>query len=81
MTRKLTLSISEEVVAQAKVYAKNTGRSLSDIIEHYLKAISMPLDAEQLSTRVQRLKGAIRLPEDFDEQQTIEDALSKKYEG
>jgi predicted CopG family antitoxin len=32
MTTKLTLTVEEDVIKKAKSYAKQTGRSLSDVI-------------------------------------------------
>jgi len=44
MATKLTLSVEENVIKRAKSYAKNAGRSLSELIENYLiYLISLPL--------------------------------------
>ena len=40
MITKLTLTIEKSVIEKAKKYAKEKERSLSDIIENYLKAIT-----------------------------------------
>lgn len=40
MNTKLTLTLEEDVIQRAKKYAKKKGRSLSDIIETYLKIIT-----------------------------------------
>jgi predicted HicB family RNase H-like nuclease len=40
MDAKLTLSIDKEVARKAKVYAKTKGRSLSDLVENYLKLLT-----------------------------------------
>ncbi|AZQ43561.1 DUF6364 family protein [Nonlabens ponticola] len=40
MKKKLTLSIDEEVIKKAKSYAKETDRSLSELIEGYLEKIT-----------------------------------------
>ena len=40
MNTKLTLSIEERVIQQAKEYAKKNGRSLSNIVEEYLKSLA-----------------------------------------
>ena len=39
MSVKLTLSIDENVVAEAKDYAKESGKSLSKLIEGYLRGL------------------------------------------
>ena len=40
MITKLTLTIEKSVIEKAKKYAREKERSLSDIIENYLKAIT-----------------------------------------
>ena len=40
MNTKLTLTIEQEVIKKAKEYAKDKNRSLSDIIENYLKMLT-----------------------------------------
>jgi predicted HicB family RNase H-like nuclease len=38
MTTKLTLTIDDAVINTAKNYAQKTGKSLSSIVENYLKS-------------------------------------------
>lgn len=40
MITKLTLTIEKSVIEKVKKYAREKERSLSDIIENYLKAIT-----------------------------------------
>jgi len=39
MSTKLTLSVDKKVIDKAKEYARSNGRSLSNIIEEYLKSL------------------------------------------
>ena len=41
MDTKLTLTIEKDVIDRAKDYAKKKGRSLSDLIENYLKLLKL----------------------------------------
>jgi hypothetical protein len=80
MITKLTLTIEDQVIASAKTYARKNGRSLSGIVENYLKAISAESEKETaLSPRVTKLMGVIKLPEDFDYKKEIGSILAKKY--
>jgi hypothetical protein len=80
MTTKLTLTIDDSVINSAKKYALKKGRSLSNIIENYLKTISASEEKEEkLSPKVMKLMGSINLPEDFDYKKDLGKALSKKY--
>lgn len=80
MQAKLTLTIEQKLIEQGKSYAKSKGRSLSDLIENYLKLLSKDQNADlSLSADIKKLKGAIKLPSDFDYKKEIGQSLSKKY--
>ena len=80
MTTKLTLSIDDAVVDSAKKYAQTNGRSLSNVVENYLKTLSAhPKKEPTLSPKVLKMMGVIKLPKDFDYKTTIGNELAKKY--
>ena len=80
MTRKLILTIEEEVISSAKKYAQKKGKSLSNLVENYLKSISSKEpDLNAISPKVIKLMGVIKLPEDFNYKSELGDSLSKKY--
>ncbi|MCE2772332.1 MAG: DUF6364 family protein [Bacteroidetes bacterium] len=80
MTTKLTITLEAEIIARAKRYAKKSGRSVSDIVESYLAVLTEEEEeTEKLSPKLKRLKGAIKLPKDFDEDATLLDAITKKH--
>jgi len=80
MATKLTLSVEENVIKRAKSYAKNTGRSLSELIENYLRSLtSEQLDDKQLSPKLKKITGVVKLPSDFDEKQALRAYLEKKH--
>jgi hypothetical protein len=81
MDSKLTLSIDKDVARRAKVYAKSNGRSLSDLVENYLKLLTRnsSIEDSEYTPRVKSLLGCITLPEDFDYKREVADYLTKKY--
>jgi len=81
MDAKLTLSIDKDVARKAKVYARSKGRSLSDLVENYLKLMTKnsAVEDSEFTPRVKSLLGCITLPEDFDYKKEIADYLTKKY--
>jgi hypothetical protein len=81
MDSKLTLSINKDVARRAKVYAKNKGRSLSDLVENYLMLLTKntPIEYTEYTPRVKSLLGSVALPADFDYKKELGDALIKKY--
>lgn len=80
MTTKLTLTIDDEVISSAKKYAKHKGKSLSDIVENYLMALSTDESGEeQIAPRILTLMGSVQLPEDFIYEEELTKALTKKF--
>ena len=81
MNTKLTLSLDKEVIAEAKAYAKATGRSLSEMVETYLKKVTKPqkVDEEELSEDLKKLYGCIKLPVDLDYKKEMGNILYEKY--
>lgn len=79
MITKLTLTVEKTVVERAKVYAKGTGRSLSDLVEGYLETLTTADENDQLSPKLKRIVGAVKLPADFDEEKELRDYLEKKH--
>jgi hypothetical protein len=81
MNTKLTLTLEPSVIKRAKQYAKQKNRSLSDIIENYLKAITQEeTSAEtEVTPIVKSLRGSFTAPDDFDYKQELSKSLSEKY--
>lgn len=83
MNSKLTLSIKQQVIEDAKDYARSSGKSLSNIVEEYLKSLSNSKQNKkevELSSLVKELKGSVKMPKDFKSyEETLEDALIEKY--
>jgi len=80
MNTKLTLSIDNQVITEAKKYARNSGRSLSDLIENYLKSItSTDKDDFTISPKVKALMGSFKAPADFDYKAELSNAIAEKH--
>ena len=81
MNAKLTLTIEQSVIEKAKRYAKEKERSLSDLIESYLKAITKETKVEtpKRTPIVQSLKGSFHIPDNFDYKEELAKKLSEKY--
>ncbi|MCZ4242446.1 DUF6364 family protein [Pedobacter punctiformis] len=91
MSTKLTLTIDKTVIERAKAYAEKQGRSLSAVVENYLKAVTRKEETistdDELSPIVKSLminRPKIDLPQDYDykeELSKIRDEKYKKYWG
>jgi len=80
MTTKLTLTIEDQVIDSAKDYARKNGRSLSVIVENYLKSITISDETPKpLSPKVIELMGSIKLPADFNYKKELGKAFVRKY--
>lgn len=82
MNTKLTLVLEQEIIQKAKDYAKQKNRSLSNIIENYLKSLTKDetkKDAVKISPVVKSLRGSFKLPKDFDYKEELVKALEKKH--
>ena len=81
MNTKLTLTIEQSLIVKAKKYAKGKGRSLSDIVENYLKVIiqednPISIDSTPIASS---LRGSFKAPEEIDYKKELQKELSKKY--
>ena len=79
MTTKLTLTVEKSIIERAKIYAKNTGRSLSELVEKYLETITEENDNQKISPKLKKIIGAVSLPKDFDEEKELRSSLEKKH--
>jgi formiminotetrahydrofolate cyclodeaminase len=79
MTTKLTLTVEKTIIERAKLYAKKTGRSLSEIIEHYLDTITQDNGTETISPKLKKIVGAVKLPKNFDEENELRSYLENKH--
>lgn len=81
MQSKLTISIDKQLIDQAKVSARRKGRSLSDLIENYLKFVVSKEEKEvEISRDIKRLQGSVKLPSDFEYKMELQKSLNKKYQ-
>jgi len=82
MNTKLTLSIEAQVIESAKEYAKKQGRSLSNIVEEYLKSISntkRKTNKMEFHPLVEELCGSVKIPNDKTYDEILGEALIEKY--
>ncbi|HMN32182.1 MAG TPA: DUF6364 family protein [Chitinophagaceae bacterium] len=80
MTTKLTLTVEKNVIEKAKIYARNTGRSLSELIESYLESIIQENNPkDKMSPKLKSLVGSVKLPKNFDQKKELEEYYRKKH--
>lgn len=82
MNTKLTLTIEKKIIERAKNYAKNKNRSLSDIIENYLKILTeneKKHKDQKLNPIVESLKGSFKMPKEMDYKKDLRTRVEKKY--
>ncbi len=79
MTTKLTLTVEKSVIEKAKLYAKNTGRSLSELIENYLMSVTEVEVDQKMSPKLKKIVGSVKLPKNFDEEKELRSYFEKKH--
>ncbi|MDQ3109929.1 MAG: DUF6364 family protein [Bacteroidota bacterium] len=80
MTTKLTLTVEKDIIERAKIYARKTGRSLSDLIETYLESITTDnKDEKKISPKLGKILGSVKLPKNFDEEKELRSYFEKKH--
>ena len=80
MDKKLTLSLDNSIIENAKKYAKSNNISLSKLIESYLTTLTKPKrNTTEITPLVESLSGVISLERDFDVQDAYADYLIEKY--
>ena len=82
MNTKLTLTLEKDVIEIAKRYAKDKGQSLSELVENYFKLLTADkrkIKAEELSPRVQRLRGILKVTGELDTKEALTEELMQKY--
>ncbi len=82
MNTKLALSLNNEIIDKAKIYAKNHEISLSKMIESYLDSLTTNKNKEiTITPLVESLSGVVNLPDDFDYRKEYRGHLINKYES
>ena len=85
MKAKLTLHIEKSIIEESKKYAMSQGRSLSSIVEEFLKSVTRESDTDvkiKLSPLVASLYGSVYMDEQegsYDE--ILGQEISKKFMG
>lgn len=80
MDKKLTLSLDQNIIEQAKEYAKINQISLSKLIESYLASLTKRKENNiKITPLVESLSGVIDIPLDFNEKDAYSDYLIEKY--
>jgi len=78
MTKKLTLSIPEELIERSKNYASQQGRSLSELVANYLRQLTEEYE-QGISPLVEEMTGAASLEDNRNYKEIYAEALGKKY--
>lgn len=83
MATKLTLTVDKVIIEEAKKYAKLQGRSLSNLIEEYLKSLVKKENEQEdfeISPIVKSLWGSVKpLPESKSDKDILAEAIFEKH--
>ncbi len=82
MITKLTLTLEKETIEQAKKYAAENGKSLSEMVSNYFKYLTESRreeTSEPFSPRIKKLKGILKVNPDFNYKKILEEGRDSKY--
>lgn len=82
MENKLTLKLNNQVIEQAKVYARKKNISLSKLVEAYLQFLisgGSGSDKDEVTPLVKSLSGVIKSSAAADSKSAYKKHLTKKY--
>ena len=84
MDTKLTLKLDKSVIERAKVYAASQNRSLSKMIESYLRSLTESSTKNQkedieISDFVKKMATGVKVPLDIDLKNKYGSFLAEKY--
>jgi len=84
MDTKLTLKLNKDVIDKAKEYASSHNKSLSRMIESYLKSLvekekPKSEDDFEISPFVRSMKTGVKITADLDYKKEYGDYLTEKY--
>ncbi len=79
MDVKLTLKLDQDIIEQAKNYAKMKNTSLSQLIESYLRMLVEPRPIHEVTPFVTTLSRIVNLPENFDSKEAYKKYIQDKY--
>jgi Family of unknown function (DUF6364) len=80
MNAKLTLSLDRDIIEQAKEFSRSHHKSLSKLIEGYLRQVTHSGDeAKQVTPLVAKLSGVIDVRKLGDHKSDYTDYLADKY--
>ncbi len=83
MTTKLTLSLEESVIKEAKSVAKNKGKSLSNLIENYLRSLIQQKENSEIeiSPVVKKLVGCVKpIDSNSNYKEVVAEEIFNKYQ-
>lgn len=84
MDTKLTIKLDKYVIDKAKIYASSHKKSLSRLIESYLKSLVVQDNSDnneeiKISPFVKSMSTGVNIPSDLDYKKDYTDHLLEKY--
>ncbi|MEO6730415.1 MAG: DUF6364 family protein [Ferruginibacter sp.] len=78
MNIKLTLSLNKEVIERAKQFAKSNNRTLSNLVETQLRAVTKQVDKNEIHPEIKKLMGKIQVGAGFNHKEEMKKIMAKK---
>jgi len=77
--KRLTLKVEKETIMRAKDFVRQSGRSLSQLIENYLRSLVKDENSETISKKLTSLIGSVKVPKGIKVYEKLKVDLEKKH--
>lgn len=77
--KRLTLKVEKETIMRAKDFVRQSGRSLSQLIENYLRYLVKDENSETISKKLTSLIGSVKVPKGIKVYEKLKVDLEKKH--
>lgn len=77
--KRLTLKVEKETIMRAKDFVRQSGRSLSQLIENYLRSLVKDENSETISKKLTLLIGSVKVPKGIKVYEKLKVDLEKKH--
>jgi hypothetical protein len=79
MKIRLNIMLDDQLIRQAKFYAKSKNTSISNLVESHLRKLVDNDDLKEITPKVKSLMGIVKFPKNLDYKKEMQKNLLKKY--
>jgi len=78
--KKITLSMNEEIIGEAKRIAKRNGKSVSELFSDFVRILASQKRRSRISPNALKATGLVRHPINKSDKEIVMDAIFEKHD-